>query len=289
MKDTDGLNDILGYARLVEGNQYSKHLSKVYLESVKTSNKDIEAIDKKNNDKNKKFQGGSKQQQNSKYRSQSRDKKGCGNCGSKYPPKCCPAFGKECYHCKKKKHFSNMCRSRQHSQSSNGHRPQSQNSRFSRKDHHELEFKNSKYRSQSRDKKGCGNCGSKYPPKCCPAFGKECYHCKKKKHFSNMCRSRQHSQSSNGHRPQSQNSRFSRKDHHELESQSQYNESKWYSYGQESVHIQFTTKHLYHTKQINVVFDETDNENMPRVLADLNVSQCNGPGDSLVTHVLCLY
>ena len=60
MKDTDGLNDILGYARLVEGNQHSEHLSKVYLESVKTSNKGIEAIDKKNN-KNKKFQGGSKQ------------------------------------------------------------------------------------------------------------------------------------------------------------------------------------------------------------------------------------
>ena len=54
MKDTDGLNDILGYVRLVEGNQHSEHLSKVYLESVKTFNKGIEAIDK-NNNKNKKF------------------------------------------------------------------------------------------------------------------------------------------------------------------------------------------------------------------------------------------
>ena len=94
-----------------------------------------------------------------------------------------------------------------------------------------------------------------------------------------MCRSRQRNQTSNGHRPQSQNSRFSQKDHHELESQShdQYDDSKWYSYEQESVCIQFTTKHLYHTKQMNVVFDEIDNENMPRVLADLNVCQCNGP------------
>ena len=105
MKDTDGLSDILGYARLVEGNQHSEHLSKVYLESVKTSNKGIEAIDKKSNNKNKKFKGSSKQRQNSKYRSQSRDKKGCHNCGSKHPPKHCPAFGKECYHCKKKKPF----------------------------------------------------------------------------------------------------------------------------------------------------------------------------------------
>ena len=53
MKEGDGLNDILGYARLVEGNQHSEHLSKVYLDSVKPLNKTIEAIEKKN----KKFQG----------------------------------------------------------------------------------------------------------------------------------------------------------------------------------------------------------------------------------------
>ena len=100
MKEGDGLNGILGYAHLVEGNQHPEHLSKVYLDSVKPSNKTVDAVDKK---ANKKFQGGSKSQQNSKFRSQSRDnKKGCHNCGSKHQPKCCPAFGKECYHCKKK-------------------------------------------------------------------------------------------------------------------------------------------------------------------------------------------
>ena len=129
MKEGDGLNDILGYAHLVEGNQHSEHLSKMYLDSVKPSNKTIEAVDKKGN---KKVQGGSRQQQNSKskFRSQSRDKKGCHNCGSKHPPKHCPMFGKECYHCKKKNHFSNLCRSRHRSQS-NGQRSQSQSSRFS--------------------------------------------------------------------------------------------------------------------------------------------------------------
>ena len=61
MKEGDGLNDILGYARLVEGKQHSERLSKVYLESVKPSNKTVEAMDKKT-DKNNKFQqGGSKQ------------------------------------------------------------------------------------------------------------------------------------------------------------------------------------------------------------------------------------
>ena len=175
MKEGDGLNNILGYACLVEGNQHSEHLSKVYLDGVKPSNKTVEAVDKK---ANKKFQGGSKSQQNSR----------------------------------------------------------------------------SKFRSQSRDnKKGCHNCGSKHKPKHCPAFGKECYHCKKKNHSSNMRRSRQHSQS-NGQRSQSQNSRFSCKDHHELESSKTYDDSKWYSYKQEFVHIQFTSKHLYHTKPMNVMF-----------------------------------
>ena len=175
----------LGYARLVEGNQHSENLSKVCLDSVKPSNKTVDAVDKK---ANQKFQG-SKSQQNSR----------------------------------------------------------------------------SKFRSQSRDnKKGCHNCGSKHQPKHCPAFGKECYHCKRKYHFSNMCRSRQCSQS-NGQRSQSQNSRFSPKDHHELESSQTYDDSKWYSYEQESVHIQFTSKHLYHTKPMNAMFDEIDQENMPSV------------------------
>ena len=140
---------------------------------------------------------------------------------------------------------------------------------------------NLKYRSQSEDKKGCCNCGSKHPPKRCPAYGKECFHCKKN-HFSNMCQNCQHSQS--GHRPQSQNNRFSQKDQHEMEVYDPYDNSKWYSYEQGSVCIQFTTKHLYCTKQTNVVFDEIDNENMSRVLADCQVAKCNGPK----IHCMCM-
>ena len=83
---------------------------------------------------------------------------------------------------------------------------------------------------------------------------------------------------------QSQNSRFSHKDPQELESSQTYDDSKWYSYEQESVRIQFTSKHLYHTKPMNIRFDEIDQENMPRVLVDLHVSQCNGPKDSLAMH-----
>ena len=98
-----------------------------------------------------------------------------------------------------------------------------------------------------------------------------------------MCRSHQHNQSSGGHIPQSQ-SRFSQKDQHEMEAHDPYGDSKWYSYEQESVCIQFTTKNLYSTKQTNVVFDEIDNENMPRVLPDLQVTKCNGP----MIHLQCM-
>ena len=41
-------------------------------------------------------------------------------------------------------------------------------------------------RSQNHDKnwKRCGNCSCTHHPKQCPAYGKECFKCKKKNHFS---------------------------------------------------------------------------------------------------------
>ena len=63
----DGLNYVLGYARLVEGNQHLEHLSKLYLETMKTT-KTVEATEKKPA-KNKKLGGNTKSRQNSKYRS----------------------------------------------------------------------------------------------------------------------------------------------------------------------------------------------------------------------------
>ena len=68
-----------------------------------------------------------------------------------------------------------------------------------------------------------------------------------------------------------------------------HDDSKWYTYEQQSIRIQFTTKNLYCTKQTNVVFNEIDNENMPCVLADLHVTICNGPCDTLTMpmHDVC--
>ena len=101
-----------------------------------------------------------------------------------------------------------------------------------------------------------------------------------------MCQKHQHSQSSGGHRSQSQ-TRFSHCDQHELEVRDQFDDNKWYTYEQELIHIQFTTKQLYCTKQTSVALDEIDNENMPRVLADLQVAKCNCPCDSLTMHDVC--
>ena len=66
MKDSDGLNDILGYAHLVEGTQHSESLSKAYLDTVKIPNSSVkvDAIVQKKNKHNSKFHGkrnGSKQ------------------------------------------------------------------------------------------------------------------------------------------------------------------------------------------------------------------------------------
>ena len=38
----------------------------------------------------------------------------------------------------------------------------------------------------------CGNCGGNHPPRSCPAYGKQCNHCKKFNHFAAYCRSRMH-------------------------------------------------------------------------------------------------
>ena len=59
MKDADGLNDILGYARLVEGTEHSKSLSKTYLDTVKIPNSSVkvDAVVHKKNKHNNKFHG----------------------------------------------------------------------------------------------------------------------------------------------------------------------------------------------------------------------------------------
>ena len=134
MKDADGLNDILGYACLVEGTQHSESLSKAYLDTVKIPNSSVkvDAIVQKKNKHNSKFHG---RRNGSKHRSQSKGGGNCCNCGTSHPAKHCPAYGKVCYNCNKKGHFKPLCRSHQCRQS--GSRWKGSQSR-SRKDQHEV-------------------------------------------------------------------------------------------------------------------------------------------------------
>ena len=116
MKDSDGLNDILGYACLVEGTQHSESMSKAYLDIVKIPNSSVkvDAFVQKTNKHNSKFHG---KHNGSKHRSQSKGGGNCHNYGTIHPPKHCPAYDKTCYNCNKKEHFKPLCRSRQCSQS----------------------------------------------------------------------------------------------------------------------------------------------------------------------------
>ena len=134
MKDGDGLNDILGYAHLVEGTQHSESLSKVYLDTIKISSVKVDEIVQKKNNDNNKFHGKCK---GSKHRSQSKGGGNCHNCGTSHPLKHCPAYGKTCYNCNKKGHSKPLCRSRQRIQSGSRWKGSQSQSR-SRKDQHEI-------------------------------------------------------------------------------------------------------------------------------------------------------
>ena len=104
LTDTTNLADMLRMARICEGTVHSEEISKQYLESVKTV-KQIDAIHQRNSSKPE-LKGRGHGGHRSHSRSQSRKLGGCSNCGSSHPPKKSKAYGKECFHCHKKGHFS---------------------------------------------------------------------------------------------------------------------------------------------------------------------------------------
>ena len=121
-------------------------------------------------------------------------------------------------------------------------------------------------RSQSRKPGGCSNCGSSHPPKKCKAYGKECFHCHKKGHFSQFCHLKQCGKSPGSTvRSSSQNNRFSHRHIHEI-TQSQFDDS--IQFEQDSITIQFKTQ-VRHT---NVMLDEiSSTPSLQRILTDVHV------------------
>ena len=123
-------------ARVCEGTVHSEEISKQYLKSVKTVKK-VDAIHRKNHRPKSNGRGHGGHRSHSHSRSQSRKPGSCSNCSSNHSPLKCKAYGKECFHCHKKGHFSQLCHSKQCGKSP-GLRNQTNNKRHSRRDVHEI-------------------------------------------------------------------------------------------------------------------------------------------------------
>ena len=114
MQDMTSMSDMLRMACVCEGTVYSEEISEQYLESIKIV-KQVDAINQRQRSASaNKGRGhgrgcGGQGQSQSRHRSQSKGRPSgnCSNCHSSHPPK-------RCYHCHKKGHFSQYCRSRQH-------------------------------------------------------------------------------------------------------------------------------------------------------------------------------
>ena len=132
MKATNTPAQCLAIAKTVESTIKTEKLSKSFLQNInKLESTEVDVVSKR-----KGFKGpGHKQSRGRQQHSHSGGKTKCGNCGSAHPPKKCPAYGKECFSCKKKGHFKQFCQSSQHncSQSHGG------DSRKSRKDMHDID------------------------------------------------------------------------------------------------------------------------------------------------------
>ena len=123
--------------RVCEGTVHSEEISKQYLKSVKTV-KQVDAIHRKNNGPKSNGRGCGGHRSHSHSQSQSRKPSSSSNCGSNHPPRKYKAYGKECFHCHKKGHFSQLCHSKQCGKSP-GLRNQTNNSRHSCHDVHEID------------------------------------------------------------------------------------------------------------------------------------------------------
>ena len=140
LTDTTSLTDMLRMARVCEGTVHLEEISKQYLESIKMV-KQVDAIHHQcnNNNNRSKSKGRGCGGHRSHSRSQSRKPGSCSNCGSSHPPRKCKAYGKECFHCHRKGHFSQLCCARKHGKSPGHGLSQSNNNRYFRRDVYDIE------------------------------------------------------------------------------------------------------------------------------------------------------
>ena len=129
MKATDTPAQCLAIGKTVENTIETEKLSKNFLQSInKPESTEVDAVSKR-----KGFKGpGHKWSRGQRQHSHSGGKTKCKNCGSSHPPRKCPAYGKECFSCKKKGHFKQFCLSSHQ----NRYQSCSSDNRKSRRDMH---------------------------------------------------------------------------------------------------------------------------------------------------------
>ena len=92
MKPTNSLHQALQIARLAEGTMHSEELSKQYLDTVR---KDTQIDGIHNKPKQGKGKGTGNGQRHHSSSGKREHRGNCRNCGSRHPPRRCPAYGKE--------------------------------------------------------------------------------------------------------------------------------------------------------------------------------------------------
>ena len=138
----DTLTDILQLAKTVESTVQTKTLSKQLLQNIGKLNTttEVHAVQKHHHNKNKCFKSNSRS--TSGRESSSWDKGGkSANCDHFHLPKQGHAYGKDCFKCKKKNHFSKCCQSSDKNPGGGVSNPK----HGSRKDIHEVEKTKFKY------------------------------------------------------------------------------------------------------------------------------------------------
>ena len=138
--------------------------------------------------------------------------------------------------------------------------------------------------NQSASRKGgkrqgkCRNCGNNHPPRKCPAYGKECFRCKKPNHFKEFCRSnpQNRSQSPGG------GGRQTRKDMNEVDKED--DPFSMYEYDAINVRTVCFTTNVKYTHSANIAFDEVSSDRkLQHLLIDVTVS--NKIGNKTTVHV----
>ena len=112
MKGTSTLTECLMIAKTVESTIEIEKLSKTFLQNV--NKLETAEVDEINRSKRQNHNKSGDRGQRFDHRTSRKGGKGqgkCRNCGNNHPPRICPAYGKECFKCKKPNHFKEFCRS----------------------------------------------------------------------------------------------------------------------------------------------------------------------------------